>query len=861
MKRILAGFLTATILCASAPVALASDIEDSWAKTYIEYLHDEGVINPSASTGNYSPSAKVTRAEFMRYINRAFHFEEMANISFSDVDSSAWYYDTIRIAVKYGYISGVGDNKMDPNGYVTREQAAAIIGRIYKADANAAKPSDLPFTDKNEISDWSASYIYDANQKGYIVGYSDGSFKPTNTITRAEVARILYSYLGTSLSTDNKAYLGNDLKSDTINVTISESCTLNDATVKGDVYITEGVGNGAVRLNNVDIEGKLIVSGGTVELSDVTAKNMIVGNLMDEQVQVTALDNTSIATTTVCASAGLYESGLSVSAGGFSDVIVEADTGSQVTVDAELWSLVANSANSITLSSGAQISTLTLNQAASVTGSGVVDRAVLNKSGASLSMQPGSYVLGDGVTAQIAGQTVKSEVAVAVTPGQLSWDKKNLSQMENSYDFTFSADPNILDMVSCDGTALVAGTDYRTITNGIRLYRTFLSTLSEGSYEIALQFGDGAKGRIQLNVTDSTKNTIDRTEAVFDKYPLSNQYGDLVFYISAASGNQLSAVKMSGSTLIRGEDYTYNTGTGELKIFASVLEKRSMGTVTLSFVMSAGDNLSATVTIIDTTPINALSVSQVDFDANNTSTGYNDIAVQLTAVDGAELQYIQAVNANKQLEKDWQYTISGNEVRINRSALADLAADGRKYVDLRFVMSKGENPVLRVNYVTTYPVKITVTNDLKQSITGATVTLTPVPGDETASTEQSGVTNSSGITTMYVKSGSYTLTVKGDKFDAVTQNLVVGAGGINRSIQVTVIETVEIHVTNPYGAMVPGATVTLNDNSITTGADGVATFRIAHGTYTLKVSASGYTTKTETYTITASEKKQIRLSE
>ena len=116
------------------PAAFASDLDGHWAKTFIEYLDQEGVINASATTGNYEPDRDMTRAEFMRYINRAFHFTEEASISFSDVQTNAWYYDTIQIAVNYGYINGVGDNRMDPLGEVTREQAAVIIGRLYKDD-------------------------------------------------------------------------------------------------------------------------------------------------------------------------------------------------------------------------------------------------------------------------------------------------------------------------------------------------------------------------------------------------------------------------------------------------------------------------------------------------------------------------------------------------------------------------------------------------------------------------------------------------------------------------------------------------------------------------------------------------------
>ena len=115
-KRLLSAFLCAAMLATMIPAAFASDLDGHWSKNFIEYLDDEGIINPSATTGKYEPERKVTRAEFMRYVNRAFHFTEKASISYSDVQSNSWYYDTVRIAEKYGYINGTGNGRMNPEG-------------------------------------------------------------------------------------------------------------------------------------------------------------------------------------------------------------------------------------------------------------------------------------------------------------------------------------------------------------------------------------------------------------------------------------------------------------------------------------------------------------------------------------------------------------------------------------------------------------------------------------------------------------------------------------------------------------------------------------------------------------------------
>ena len=87
MKKLLVGTLSAALLLTPSALA-ASDIDGSWAKPYIDYLgqipyngETGGVIRPNTSTGNYDPDKQVTRAEFMRYVNRAVNFTERASVS------------------------------------------------------------------------------------------------------------------------------------------------------------------------------------------------------------------------------------------------------------------------------------------------------------------------------------------------------------------------------------------------------------------------------------------------------------------------------------------------------------------------------------------------------------------------------------------------------------------------------------------------------------------------------------------------------------------------------------------------------------------------------------------------------------
>jgi hypothetical protein len=85
------------------------------------------------------------------------------------------------------YIVGFPDGTFRPNGNATREQFVAIMVRISDKEEITSGKS---FPDVTE--NWAANYIRTAKQAGWVSGYTDGTFRPANSITRAEVATILY---------------------------------------------------------------------------------------------------------------------------------------------------------------------------------------------------------------------------------------------------------------------------------------------------------------------------------------------------------------------------------------------------------------------------------------------------------------------------------------------------------------------------------------------------------------------------------------------------------------------------------------------------------------------------------------------
>ena len=865
MKKFLSAALAASLLLTACPVAFAaSDLDNHWAKPQITYLSELDVMKASAD-GSYKPNQAVMRAEFMRYLNRAFDFTQKADISFADVtatDSKGnanWYYEPVQIAVAHGYINGVGNNKMDPFSNITREQAATIIGRLHKLTPTGSAAS-ITFKDKAKISPWAADYIAEAVEAGYLVGYPDGNFQPQRTITRAEFAKILYSYMGTCLNKSGGTYTQSDLRSDVKNASITQGCTFSNAEVKGDLYITEGVMNESVTLSNVKVDGKLIISGGAVTLDGVTATEMVVSTPLALQLDVTATGETNIGMTEVQTNASLNETSLDVSAGGFADVKVTGDKTPKLGLDAEIWSLTTEGACTVTTTSQTSINSLIAKAKTHVSGNGSIQKAVLSASGCELEMEPASLELGSGVTAIIAGESTSSSNSVTISPSTFSHDLGGDTKLSYYTDFTMSGDPKKVTKLVCNDKNLVENTDYRLTDEGFRLYQKFLSSLKEGTHTVYIYLEDGSRGALPIAITDSNKNYVDITSATFNKYHSSLDYTNITATLQLAKGVTLNSVKLGSTVLDRGTDYTYNSTTGVVKFEREKLEKRSTGSYTVTFTVSAGNNPTMKLSIEDGSPKNAVSPTAIDFDANTSSGGYQDMKVKLSTVDDAELKSIRCGDTT--LKENWQYQKSGSEITISREALSDLSKNSTSYVDLVFVMTSGDSPTLRVNYVTTYAVKVKVEDANDTAIQGVDVTITPSGDSATdgGTPAQTLTTNSEGLATAYVKRGSYVVTAKHDKFEeTLTRNINV-AGSQTVSFDPAIMEYVDIYVTNTTGAKLEGATVSLGGQSVTTGADGLASFKIKRGSYTARVGCSGYKTESKAISVSQAVTERIVLS-
>ncbi|MDQ1911337.1 cadherin-like beta sandwich domain-containing protein [Paenibacillus sp. GD4] len=198
----------------------------------------------------------------MTMVNRVWGFKEKAEVKATDVNPSNWDHEPVAVALKAGYISGYEDNTIRPTNHVTRQEVAVIISNLLKLDTT--KDAYLSkFKDGNLLPDWSKGAFGAVVSKGFFQGYEDGSLRYDSKITRAE-AIVTLDRAG-SVTYDKAGTYGPATGNETVkgNVIVNApGVTLQNMRINGNLTLGEGVGEGDVNLNNVTVNGDTFVNGG-----------------------------------------------------------------------------------------------------------------------------------------------------------------------------------------------------------------------------------------------------------------------------------------------------------------------------------------------------------------------------------------------------------------------------------------------------------------------------------------------------------------------------------------------------------------------------------------------------------------------
>ncbi|WP_342600891.1 S-layer homology domain-containing protein [Psychrobacillus sp. FSL H8-0483] len=176
-----------------------SDLKGNSAAEAILYLHDKHIIS-GYPDGTFRPNEPITRAQAAAMLLKALDIEVIENptVQFKDVTTKSNYYSILATINEKGIIRGE-NGYMRPGETTSRAQMAAILRRAF----NMPLDSQPTFTDVSPAH-WAYSDINSIAKNRVASGYPDGSFKPSNIVTRAHFSAFLARAMEDSMKV--KAY-------------------------------------------------------------------------------------------------------------------------------------------------------------------------------------------------------------------------------------------------------------------------------------------------------------------------------------------------------------------------------------------------------------------------------------------------------------------------------------------------------------------------------------------------------------------------------------------------------------------------------------------------------------------------------
>ena len=434
--RLAALVLAALLLCAAAASRPARAAE--WMQPYLDQVQAWGVMRGDAN-GNMNEDRPITRAEFVTLVNRAFGYTEVGPHTFTDVQPGDWFAEDISIAHNVGYFQGTSPNTASPMNLVTREQAAVLLGRSLRLQG-VTGAANSTFADMQNIGGWSRGLVQEAADLGIIQGYSDGTFRPEQNVTRGQMACFLVRALGTLIQEPGEQVSGGVYGNMTIT---TPGVKLRDTTITGNLYLSGGVGLGNLELENVEVLGKIIVCGGgeaekgehSIILRNVIAPTLEVDSITGQFLSVQAEGLTDIGEVTVRTPSfvqDLTEDGL-----GFQNIRLDGDGEFEGGVQLQLAGNIKNVVNltpnselqiaqgvanvvtidekaidsALKIDNIASIKELNLDRGTEVTGAGGIGHVNINAPGSNVEMLPDTIFVRPGITGNVNRVNMDNKIA------------------------------------------------------------------------------------------------------------------------------------------------------------------------------------------------------------------------------------------------------------------------------------------------------------------------------------------------------------------------------------------------------------------------------------------------------------------
>lgn len=207
LKRVLSLLLTLSLAAALLlPAAAAkqtvkfTDVsKDSWYYTHVDFVTDKGYFKGTGDGSTFDPEGSMTRAMFVTVLARMAKVRVKDNkaTGFVDVPVNTWYTGSVKWAQDNGIVKGVGENRFNPDGLVTREEMCVMMDRFmaYYADRQGVRyvkaKNPVTFPDADKVNSFATASVKNCATYGLIIGYPDGLFHPQDNATRSQVAKVI----------------------------------------------------------------------------------------------------------------------------------------------------------------------------------------------------------------------------------------------------------------------------------------------------------------------------------------------------------------------------------------------------------------------------------------------------------------------------------------------------------------------------------------------------------------------------------------------------------------------------------------------------------------------------------------------
>lgn len=181
------------------------DAASGWYKPAVDFAQASGLMS-GMGDNKFAPDVTTTRAMVAQVMYELADEPDVSDLTcpLSDVDSTAWYADAVIWAYNAGVVSGYEDGTFRPDRTITRQEMAVMFyGMLFGTDSilteDDIKIALGAFKDGDTVASWAREAVAVCYISGIMVG-DNGSFKPTDLLSRAQLAQVFRSFYETQLT-------------------------------------------------------------------------------------------------------------------------------------------------------------------------------------------------------------------------------------------------------------------------------------------------------------------------------------------------------------------------------------------------------------------------------------------------------------------------------------------------------------------------------------------------------------------------------------------------------------------------------------------------------------------------------------